>query len=70
MLVRPKELLGCGEIQKLDYSEHAFSTGQIRGASKRSSMRMTAAMLGAGERRAGTSSFKWNASRDHYVHPC
>ena len=27
-------------------------------------------MLGAGEGRAGTSSFKWKASRDHYVHPC
>lgn len=27
-------------------------------------------MLGAGEGWVGTSSFKWKASRDHYVHPC
>lgn len=69
MLVRPKELPGCSQTLKLGYSEHAFSTKQIRGVSKRSSVWMFGAMLGTGEGRAGTSSFKWKASRDHYVHP-
>lgn len=48
----------------------AHSTWQIRGVRKRSSVWTVSSNARSRGGGAGTSSFKWRASRDHYVHPC